>query len=59
MNEADVLDRFLPISYKINKEAQNDAHAGSVERRKKFLGDSNSLQGGHSLQGLWAMPGRR
>ncbi|UJR09660.1 hypothetical protein I4U23_013894 [Adineta vaga] len=40
-------------------KAKKAYHYGIEERRKKYLGEPANFQGGHSLQGLWAMPGRR
>lgn len=40
-------------------KAKKAFHYGMEERRKKYLGEPLNFQGGHSLQGLWAMPGRR
>ena len=59
MNENDLLDRFLPVDYKVKKALRDTVRFGTDGRRKKFLSDSTNLHGGHGLQGLWAMPGRR
>ena len=56
--------RLLQRSNPIHEQIHEGLHAASFadpeqERSKKFLGESAHAQGGHSLQGLWAMPGRR
>jgi hypothetical protein len=59
INENALLEKFLPVTYKVKKALHSGYHLNNEERRKKFLSDSSNLQGGHGLQGLWAMPGRR
>jgi hypothetical protein len=58
-NDKDLFDRTGSTSIRVKKAFRNGYQFGNEERRKKFLGESASFQGGHSLQGLWAMPGRR
>ena len=59
VNELDLLDRFLPVIYKGKTPVHHGDYSAQEERSKKFLAESANLQGDHSLQGLWAMPGRR
>jgi len=59
INESDLLNKFLPITFKEKKAIRHGHHYNNEERRKKFLTESTNFQGGHSLQGLWMMPGRR
>jgi len=59
-NDNELLERALPLMFKSKKSFRNGYHSGDEERKKKYLGESSHYQGGgHNLQGLWAMPGRR
>ncbi|CAF2719415.1 unnamed protein product [Rotaria sp. Silwood2] len=58
-NDNDVGERVGPLTMKAKKALHGGYPFGSEERRKKYLGESTNFHGGHSLQGLWAMPGRR
>lgn len=51
--ESDLLDKFLPVTYKTGSVLRRNSQSGDQDRRKKFLHDPTNLQG------LWAMPGRR
>jgi hypothetical protein len=53
------MERAIPLILKAKKSIRGGIHNGYEHRRKKYLGEGNNLQGGRSLQGLWAMPGRR
>lgn len=59
IHESDLLDKFLPITYKPRKALRKISRLIDEERKKKFSSESANLQDTHSLQGLWAMPGRR
>ena len=59
LSELSDSEPFLVPSIRIKKAFTNGHRFSSEERRKKYFGDSTGFQGGHSLQGLWAMPGRR
>ncbi len=52
MKESDLLDKFLPVTYKTRSILRRNSHLDNQQRRKKFLHDPSNLQG------LWAMPGR-
>ncbi len=54
-----LVERTIPWTMKAKKAYHIGSHFGSEQRRKKYLGEPSNYQGGHSLQGLWAMPGRR
>ena len=58
-NESDLLERAIPLPMRLKKAFRSGYHFGNEDRHKKYLGESASFKGGHSLQGLWAMPGRR
>jgi len=58
-NDNDFLERAAPLMMKAKKSFHSAFHGGNEDRRKKYLGEGTNFQGGHSLQGLWAMPGRR
>ncbi len=58
-NEHEFLERGSPFMIKAKKSFRSGFHFGNENRRKKFLGEATNFQGGHGLQGLWAMPGRR
>lgn len=59
INENDLLEKFLPISYRPKKFIRKLSHADNEDRKKKFLSEPLSSHDGDNLQGLWAMPGRR
>jgi hypothetical protein len=50
------MERAIPLIMKAKKSIHHHTYD---DRRKKYLGEATKLQGGRSLQGLWAMPGRR
>ncbi|CAF1244049.1 unnamed protein product [Adineta steineri] len=52
-------ERAIPWAMKAKKAYRAGSRFDGEERRKKYLGEPVNYQGGHSLQGLWAMPGRR
>ena len=56
---AGLAERAVPWTMKAKKAYHVGSHFGNEERRKKYLGEPVNYEGGHSLQGLWAMPGRR
>ncbi|CAF0917552.1 unnamed protein product [Rotaria sordida] len=58
-NDNDIADRANLLTMKAKKALHGNYPFGGEERRKKYLGESANFHGGHSLQGLWAMPGRR
>lgn len=58
-NESDSVERASPWTMKAKKSLRRGYFFGNEQRRKKYLGESGGFHGGHSLQGLWAMPGRR
>jgi hypothetical protein len=55
-NEYEFMERAIPLIMKAKKSIHHHTYD---DRRKKYLGEATKLQGGRSLQGLWAMPGRR
>ena len=59
LDDMDMIERDSYAPIRERKAYRSGYHFGSEDRRKKYLGESNNFQGGHSLQGLWAMPGRR
>lgn len=59
LDDMDLIERDTYGSLRAKKAFRSGFHFGNEDRRKKYLGESNNFQGGHSLQGLWAMPGRR
>lgn len=58
-NQIESLERASPLMVKTKKSFRSGFHFGNEDRRKKYLGETSGFQGGHSLQGLWALPGRR
>ena len=59
-NHLDLMERaVIPLFMKGKKSMRSGSHHSHEDRREKFLGEATKLQGGRSLQGLWAMPGRR
>jgi hypothetical protein len=52
-NDHELVERAIPLFIKSKKSFRSGTDSGNEERWKKYLSD------GHSLQGLWAMPGRR
>ncbi|CAF1626296.1 unnamed protein product [Rotaria magnacalcarata] len=59
LDDNDLTERSNPLVLKTKKALRNGYYFGNEERRKKYLGESGNFHGGHNLQGLWAMPGRR
>jgi len=53
IKDSDLLDKFLPVTYRIKNGLLRNSHFGNQQRMKKFIHDPTNLQG------LWAMPGRR
>ncbi|CAF4558645.1 unnamed protein product [Rotaria sp. Silwood1] len=58
MNENDLLEQFLPVTYKPRRNFRKISRVGIEQRKKKFLSESLNSPDEHNLQGLWAMPGR-
>lgn len=59
IHESDLLQKSVPATYKAKKSLRQNSHLGNEERKKKYLTDLTNSQDGHSLQGLWFIPGRR
>ncbi|CAF4144527.1 unnamed protein product, partial [Rotaria sp. Silwood2] len=56
--ESDLLEQYLPVTYKPKKSYRRIYRLGTEQRKKKFLSESANSLDEHNLQGLWAMPGR-
>lgn len=54
-----LLQRSNPVGEQIKDAPADSFVENDHERSKKFFGESGHGQVSHSLQGLWAMPGRR
>jgi hypothetical protein len=49
----------IPLFMKARKTMRSGSHHSHEDLREKLFGEATKLQGGRSLHGLWAMPGRR
>lgn len=49
----------MPLLLKAKKLPHGVSNNLYEELRKKYLGEATNHHSGRSLQGLWAMPGRR
>jgi hypothetical protein len=58
-HDNELFERATPSLMKSKKLFRTGFRLGGEDRPKKYLGDTTKFQGGRSLQGLWAMPGRR
>jgi hypothetical protein len=59
INESDLLDEFLPVTYKLKKALLGYYRYDNHGRTKKFMAMPANLQSEDNMQGLWTMPGRR
>ncbi|CAF3305723.1 unnamed protein product [Rotaria socialis] len=59
LHDNDLVERSNPLTLKTKKALRSGLYFGNEERRNKYFGEAGNFHGGHSLQGLWAMPGRR
>lgn len=58
-DDLDLAERSPMMKLKIKKALRSGYFLGNDARLKKYFGESSNFRNGHSIQGLWAMPGRR